>query len=85
MIENPSNLSEQLQNLDEVIVLKFQNIINTLNTKLDTTAKADSARIADSANSVAWSNVTGTEKVRTTDTPITMNDFGGSIDLGMIG
>ena len=49
---------------------------------LSITGKAESAKTADS---VAWSNVTGTEKVRTTDTPITMNDFGGSIDLGMIG
>ena len=49
---------------------------------LGITAKATSAKIADS---VAWVNVTGKEKVRTTDTPIKMSDFGGPIDLGMIG
>lgn len=56
-----------------------------LATKLDINGKASSASVADSANSVAWTNVTGTEKVRTTDTPITINDFGSSVDLGMIG
>lgn len=51
-------------------------------TYLGIKAKAESAKIADS---VAWANVTGKEKVRTTDTPIKLSDFGGPIDLGMIG
>lgn len=37
-----------------------------------------------SKDSVAFSEVTGTEKVRTTDTKLTLNDFSG-IDLGMVG
>lgn len=52
---------------------------------LGISAKATSAIVADSANSVAWTNVTGKEKVRTTDTPINIKDFGSSVDLGMIG
>lgn len=61
------------------------NLSEGLATKLGKTEKATSAIIADSANSVAWINVTGTEKVRTTDTPIIINDFGSPVDLGMIG
>ena len=56
-----------------------------LSTKLDNTAKALSASVADVANSVAWVNVTGKENVRTTDIPITIADFGTSVDFGMIG
>lgn len=37
-----------------------------------------------SKDSVAFSEVTGTEKVRTTDTKLTLDDF-SEIDLGMVG
>lgn len=37
-----------------------------------------------SKDSVSFSELTGTEKVRTTDTKLTLNDF-SDIDLGMVG
>lgn len=40
-------------------VADVANLQVALNGKLDATAKAESAKVADSANSVSWSNVTG--------------------------
>ena len=68
-----------------IITSTYLTKANASSTYLTKTGKATSASVADSANSVAWTNVTGKENVRTTDIPITIADFGTSVDLGMIG
>ncbi len=84
-LKSKANSAELTANLDKkadkTAIADMLTNEKAKTTYLGISAKAESAK---SADSVAWNNVTGKEKVRTTDTPISMKDFGGPIDLGMI-
>nr|DAI76091.1 MAG TPA: hypothetical protein [Caudoviricetes sp.] len=66
---SPANTSEQLQNLCWRLAVEMRAIYNTVKTKmtkaeadkayLGKTAKAESAKTADTATAVAWTGVTG--------------------------
>lgn len=80
-----SGLEEKAPLIHTHTIENITGLQTVLNEKLGKTDKAESSKLADIANSVAWTNVTGTESVRTTATSITVDDLADIIDYGSVG
>ena len=81
----PANLTEQLQNLCWRLAVEMRALYNTVKTKmtkaeadkayLGKSAKAESAKTADTAKAVAWTGVTGRPTIPSKTSQLT-NDSG---------